>query len=215
MEFKNYKKIDSFISIDEKEQILSFINTIKINQSFDNQHIQNVASKLNGNAYMFDLSNNKITEYFTKFQSSNNICNIILPQIFYDLINKISLYINIPKDNVFLQILDSDKGGFIHPHYDTSLDGYICYKANISVRSSNYNLYLDNEIIDINEGDLYCFEASLYKHWTDPFISKRVILSYGFILEYKDLNRDINDPRVRMSKSIEKYFQKRFLKINI
>jgi len=32
-------------------------------------------------------------------------------------------------------------------------------------------------------------------------------LSFGFVLKYEDLGRDINDPRVRLSKRIEKYFQ--------
>ena len=61
--------------------------------------------------------------------------------------------------------------------------------------------------MNIDEGDLYCFEASLYKHWSNSFDFDRIILSFGFILEYSDLGRDENDPRVRLSKRIERYFQ--------
>jgi hypothetical protein len=55
---------------------------------------------------------------------------------------------------------------------------------------------------------MYCFEASLYKHWTpEPFNSRRVMLSFGFVLPYEALNRSEDDPRVRLSKRIERYFQ--------
>jgi hypothetical protein len=75
------------------------------------------------------------------------------------------------------------------------------------VESDDYRLFIDKEILDIKELDLYCFEASLYKHWTEPFRNKRIILSYGFILPYEDLGRDEKDPRVRLSKRIINYFQ--------
>jgi hypothetical protein len=69
-------------------------------------------------------------------------------------------------------------------------------------------LNVDKEIFDIQQSDLYCFEASLFKHWTEKeFNSKRILLSYGFILPYADLCRTEDDYRVRLSKRIEKYFQ--------
>jgi hypothetical protein len=69
-------------------------------------------------------------------------------------------------------------------------------------------LNVDQEELKITESDLYYFEASLYKHWTEEFNSRRVILSFGFALKYEELNRSENDPRIRLSKRIEKYFQK-------
>jgi len=101
-----------------------------------------------------------------------------------------------------------NKGGKINPHYDASLDGYINYKCNISVLSEDYDLFIDKDSIRIQETDLYGFEASLYKHWTNEFNSRRVFLSFGFILKYEDLGRNCDDPRVRLSKRIERYFQK-------
>jgi hypothetical protein len=71
-----------------------------------------------------------------------------------------------------------------------------------------YKFYLENEIIDIEEKDIYCFEASLYKHWTNEFNSKRVFLSFGIIIPYETMNISENDPRVRLSKRISKYFLK-------
>jgi len=88
------------------------------------------------------------------------------------------------------------------------MDGYINYKCNISVLSEDYDLFIDKESVKVQETDLYGFEASLYKHWTNEFNSRRVFLSFGFVLPYEILNRSKNDPRVRLSKRIEKYFQK-------
>ena len=100
-----------------------------------------------------------------------------------------------------------NKGGKINPHYDASLDGYINYKCNISVLSEDYNFFIGDDSLNVESTDLYGFEASLFKHWTNEFNSRRVFLSFGFVLKYEDLGRDINDPRVRLSRRIENYFQ--------
>jgi hypothetical protein len=131
-----------------------------------------------------------------------------LPEFIYKLIDKISETFKFPKDNIFLQAVDMKKGGKINPHYDASIDGYVNYKCNISVLSEDYDLYVGKESVKIQESDLYGFEASLYKHWTNEFNSRRVFLSFGFVLKYEYVGRTINDPRVRLSKRIEKYFQK-------
>jgi hypothetical protein len=156
---------------------------------------------------MFDISNTELTSYITKFQSVSDVSNDSLPDFIHVIIDRISNELNLPKENIFLQAVDMNKGGKINPHYDASINGYVNYKCNISVLSEDYDFFLDKEILKIQETDLYCFEASLYKHWTNEFNSRRVFLSFGFILKYEDLGRDINDPRVRLSKRIEKYFQ--------
>jgi hypothetical protein len=100
-----------------------------------------------------------------------------------------------------------NRGGKINPHYDAAIDGHINYKCNISVLSEDYDIFIGDEKELINQSDLYCFEASLYKHWTNEFNSRRIFLSFGFIIPYSTVNRDENDPRVRLSKRISKYFQ--------
>lgn len=202
------KKISQFISDSDKLEILSFVNTLNLDIEIKNEHINTVASKLNGSSYMFDITKTKLSNQLSSFQSSENLIDTNLPEIFTDLLNRISAVNQISKDNVFLQILNQKSGGLIHPHYDSAADGYITYKCNICVESDDYRLYVGDDFIDVSQGDLYCFEASLYKHWTEPFKNKRVILSYGFILPYSELDRTENDPRVRLSKRIEKYFQK-------
>jgi len=157
---------------------------------------------------MFDISNTPLTNYITKFQSISDVSKEGLPSFIFNIIDRISEEFNFPKNNVLLQAVDMNKGGKINPHYDASIDGYVNYKCNICVLSEDYDLFLDKESIKIQETDLYGFEASLYKHWTNEFNSRRVFLSFGFVLKYEDVGRDINDPRVRLSKRIEKYFQK-------
>lgn len=201
------KKISGFISNSEKFEILSFIDTLENKSDITNKHISQVASNLNGQSYMFDITKSDKSQKLSKFQSSDNLIHNDLPEIFLSILDRISNRINISKSDVFLQILDQKSGGLIYPHYDSAIDGFITYKANISVLSENYQLCVEDNLFDIQESDLYLFEASLFKHWTKEFNSRRVILSYGFILPYRDLSRDENDPRVRLSKRIVKYFQ--------
>jgi len=200
------KLINNFISDSEKLNLINIISTLDYKQNFDNKHIKEVSDNLKGTSFLFDLTNTDISRKLSNFQSSGNIqSNVDI--IFYKLMDRISTTLNINKDNVFLQILNQDAGGLIYPHYDSAIDGYITYKCNICIQSDDYQLFVDKDILEIKELDLYCFEASLYKHWTNPFKNKRIILSYGFILPYKDLGRDEGDPRVRLSKRIINYFQ--------
>lgn len=208
MEKNNNIVIKSFLKEEEKSLILDYIKTIDNNQIFLNEHIKQVSKELKGDSYIYDLTNTDVSKYLSTFQSSNNILdNKKLPNIFFIIKDRISEMVKIPKEHVFLQIIEMKSGGKVKKHYDTGYKGYINYKCNIAVKSEDYKLFLDNTELDINEGDLYCFEASLYKHWTNEFNSDRVLLSYGFGIDYNSLGRDLNDPRVRLSERIVKYFQ--------
>lgn len=206
-DIKTYKVKKKFITKDEVTQILNWIDSVNHNGNDSNHHLTELSKKLKGKSYIFDISNTSLTNYITKFQSISDVSKDTLPEFIYNIIDKISEEFNFPKDNIFLQAVDTDKGGKINPHYDASIDGYINYKCNICVLSEDYELFLDSESIKVQETDLYGFEASLYKHWTNEFNSRRVFLSFGFVLPYDILNRNENDPRVRLSKRIEKYFQ--------
>ena len=208
MEFTNNKKVNNFVSEDESKIILDWIQSIKHNYKCDNHHINEIRKNLNGDSLMFDISKNDLTNRITSFQSGNDVLPYNIPDIINEIIERISNTINIPIINVFLQVLDMKKGGKINPHYDAAFDGHITYKCNISILSDDYSLTVDKEKFDIKQYDLYCFEASLFKHWTEKeFNSRRVLLSFGFILPYSVLGRNADDYRVRLSKRIEKYFQ--------
>lgn len=204
---ETYKIKKKFISKDEVNQIVDWIDSVNHSGSDSNHHLTELSKTLNGKSYMFDISNTPLTNYITKFQSISDVSQDTLPEFIYDLTERISKEFGFPKDNVFLQAVDMNRGGKINPHYDASLDGYINYKCNLSVLSEDYELFLDKKSIKIQETDLYGFEASLYKHWTNEFNSRRIFLSFGFVLPYEILNRTENDPRVRLSKRINKYFQ--------
>ena len=205
---ETYKIKKKFITKDEANQIVNWLDSVNHTGDDSNYHLTELSKVLKGKSCMFDISNTPLTNYITKFQSISDVSKEGLPSFIFKIIDRISEEFNFPKDNVFLQAVDMNKGGKINPHYDASIDGYVNYKCNISVLSEDYDLFLDKESIKIQETDLYGFEASLYKHWTNEFNSRRVFLSFGFVLKYEDVGRDINDPRVRLSKRIEKYFQK-------
>ena len=207
MESENYKIIKNFITKDEANQIINWLDSVNHTDRDSNHHLTEISKISNSKSYMFDISNTELTNYITKFQSVSNVSGNDLPEFIYNINNRISENFKISKENMFLQAVDMGKGGKINPHYDASINGYVNYKCNISVLSEDYDFFLDKEILKNQETDLYCFEASLYKHWTNEFNTRRVFLSFGFILKYEDLGRDINDPRVRLSKRIEKYFQ--------
>ena len=198
----------NFITQDEANQIVNWLDSVNHTGDDSNYHLTELSKVLKGKSCIFDISNTPLTNYITKFQSISDVSTEGLPSFIFNIIDRISEEFNFPKDNVFLQAVDMNKGGKINPHYDASIDGYVNYKCNISVLSEDYDFYVDKESVKIQESDLYGFEASLYKHWTNEFNSRRVFLSFGFVLKYEDVGRTINDPRVRLSKRIEKYFQK-------
>ena len=207
MENTVYKIKKKFITKDEKNQVLTWIKSVNHEGNDSNHHLTELSKVLNGKSFIFDISNTPLTNYITKFQSISDVSKESLPDFIYNIVDRISENFNFPKDNIFLQVVDMKQGGKINPHYDASLDGYINYKCNISVLSENYDLFVDKDVISIEETDLYGFEASLFKHWTNEFNSRRVFLSFGFLIPYENLGRNENDPRVRLSKRIKKYFQ--------
>jgi hypothetical protein len=208
LDLETYKIRKNFITKDEANQIVQWIDSVNHTGDDSNYHLSELSKTLKGKSCIFDISNTTLTNYITKFQSISDVSNDPLPDFIHVIIDRISNELNLPKENVFLQAVDMNKGGKINPHYDASIDGYVNYKCNISILSEDYDFYVGDEVVNIQETDLYCFEASLYKHWTNEFNSRRIFLSFGFVLTYEDLNRKITDPRVRLSKRIERYFQK-------
>ena len=204
---ETYKIKKKFISKDEVHQIVNWIDSVNHTGNDSNYHLSELSKELKGKSCIFDISNTPLTNYITKFQSISDVSQDTLPEFIYNIIDRISKEFNFPKDNIFLQAVDMNKGGKINPHYDASINGYINYKCNISVLSENYDLFIGDGSINIEQTDLYGFEASLYKHWTNEFNSRRVFLSFGFIVPYNVVGRNENDPRVRLSQRIQKYFQ--------
>lgn len=207
MEPQNYKIIEKFVSDSEVDKILSWVKNIVHADKKPNQHLEELSRSLNGKSFIFDISQTSITQYITKFQAISEVSTDRLPYFLIAIISRISQVFNLPTDHLFLQVVDMSSGGKVNPHYDASVSGYINYKCNISIKSEDYNIYIGEQKLLIKEKDLYGFEASLFKHWTDEFNSNRIMLSFGFMIPYDSMNRNDSDPRVRLSKRIEKHFQ--------
>jgi hypothetical protein len=193
------------ITPEERGKILEFISGLK-GSTVENIHIKTVAEGLKGVAHMWDISKTEVSTYLSTFQSDGNLRTEELPSSVFDILQRISDLTGF-KENIFLQIIDQSTGGEIKPHYDTAYPGYINVKANTPVISESYKLFVGEEVWDIEEGDLYTFEASLYKHWALPFNSRRVLLSFGFGVPYEKIGRTKDDPLIRMSERIYRYFQ--------
>jgi len=205
---EDYKIVKGFINDDEVLQLVSWVDSLNPEDGDPNHHLSEISKTLKGKSCIINISNTELTNYITNFQSISKVLQQEVPQIIKTIFKRISEKNNLPLDNIFIQAVDMNKGGKINPHYDASLDGYINYKCNISVLSEDYKIFIGDSSPVIEQKDLYCFEASLYKHWTEEFNSRRVFLSFGFIVPYSVVGRTENDPRVRLSQRISKYFQK-------
>ena len=207
-ELSPFKLKKNFISNDEVKIIVDWVDSLNPEDGDPNYHLSEISKALKGKSCIIDISKTELTNYITNFQSVSKVLQQEVPPIIKTIFKRISEKNNLPLDNIFIQAVDMKKGGRVQPHYDASIDGYINYKCNISVLSEDYKIFIDGSSPVIEQKDLYCFEASLYKHWTEEFNSRRVFLSFGFIIPYDLTGRNENDPRVRLSKRIEKYFQK-------
>jgi hypothetical protein len=205
---ETYRLKRGFITKEESNRIVSWVETLNATGFNANHHITEITQFLKGNSFMFDISQTEETRYITNFQKRDEVRLEKLPDFIYALLDRIAEDFDFSKENVFLQAVDMRKGGKIFPHYDAAVAGYINYKCNVSVISEDYDLFIDKESVRVQETDLYGFEASLYKHWTNEFNSRRVFLSFGFMIPYGQLGRSESDPRVRLSRRIEKYFQR-------
>lgn len=199
--------IKNFITDEEADRIVSWVGTVDHGGKYSNHHLTELSKNLNGRSYIFDISNTPLTNYITKFQAVYGVSHEGLPDFILEILDRISDEFGFPKEHLFLQAVDMNKGGRINPHYDAAVEGYVNYKCNVSVLSEDYSLHVDRETYNIEGKDLYGFEASLYKHWTEEFNSRRVFLSYGFMVPYERLGRTVADPMVRLSRRIEKHFQ--------
>ncbi len=210
MEKNNFKNFSDFLSESERNDILNFVLNFDLNlDEIQNFHIKTVRSELKGKSFMFNIDETEVSNYLSEFQSGSQVFDrSLLPETIINLKEKISQKCEIELENCFLQIIKMKSGGKIRKHYDSTLPGFINYKCNISLLSDDYILFTNGENISVKQNDLYCFEASLYRHWTEEFKSDRILLSFGFGLPLEKLGRNSSDPRVRMSQRIFKYFQK-------
>ena len=199
----------SFLGRDRLDELAGQVSSLTRPQArVENNHIGTVGSDLMGESHIYDISKTSESSYLAGFQSSGNTLDgSLLPPCLVLLSEQVAEAAAIPPVNRFLQVVRMGPGGRIRRHYDTALPGLVNFKCNISLISEDYTINLDKVSIDVRQGDLYCFEASLYAHWSGTFSMPRVLLSYGFGVPYGELGRTSADPRVRMSERIYRHFQ--------
>lgn len=204
----NFKLIENFISTSEIDEILKYGDTQQevVASSIGNIHVKKINENLKGSSITCDMTCTEISSAASKYQGDAT-CVSSVPAIFHNIKDKIAS-IGIDKSHVFFQYLELKAGGKVPMHYDVAVPGYITYKCNVAVVGPEIDeIYIDKEVFPFPQRSLYCFEASLYKHWAIPSSVKRIVLSYGFLLPYSDLGWSTTDPRVKLSNRLWKKFQ--------
>jgi hypothetical protein len=199
----------SFVDREEMSVLLELVRGMdRPVANVENEHIRTVGEGLMGESHIYDISGTRESGYLAGFQSSGNTLEVsLLPPELVSMSERVAEAAGVPPVNRFLQVVRMGAGGIIRRHYDTSMPGLVNFKCNLSLMSEDYIINVDKTRISVSEGDLYCFEASLYPHWSGTFTMPRVLLSYGFGVPYADLGLEESDPRVRLSERIYKVFQ--------
>ena len=183
---------------------MRYVRGLKPSNDIRNDHIRKINEKIKGFSILCDMTESEISKTVSKFQGDSTIIHSV-PALFREIKDKISHEIKINKNNVFFQIIKMNTSGEVAPHYDASIIDYINYKCNIQIKG-NSEVGIGKELISVEEKELYCFEASLYKHFVEPVKEETILLSYGFLVPIADLSRTESDPRVRMSNRIWRRF---------
>ena len=123
MESENYKIIKNFITKDEANQIINWLDSVNHTDRDSNHHLTEISKISNSKSYMFDISNTELTNYITKFQSVSNVSGNDLPEFIYNINNRISENFKISKENMFLQAVDMNNGGRIKSNVSVILGG--------------------------------------------------------------------------------------------
>lgn len=203
----NLRVIANFISEKEQSQILNGIAAYSPEKTILNRHIKEINDHIKGFSVLCDLSKTGLSNYISQFQGDNTNVDMVSPLII-SIKNRIINELELDGEHNFVQIIGIDENGQVKPHYDAAAPGYITYKCNVAISGpENDKIFVGKDYLEYDNRNLYCFEASLYKHWLEPATVPRVLLSYGFLVPYENLGWEEADPRVKMSRKIYSHFQ--------
>jgi hypothetical protein len=113
--------------------------------------------------------------YSGRYTSRMYMKNQKYPQDVIDISNKIRKFMNIDhypiidghgSDGVVVSV--TFNGGDVHSHRDPrSSNGDICYRCNVMTQEPDEGgiLYVDDQPVNINVGDLHCYYASEQTHY--------------------------------------------------
>lgn len=195
----------NFISSEEIKEILAYDRPIG-GQTIENEHIAAMNKATYGGSILCDLTRTEMTNRIGGFQGDGTVVHSV-PAIYHEIKDRIANELNISSSDVFFQYIVLGSGGKVSPHYDTGIPGYITYKCNICVDGPEKDvLHVGKQTVEVSPGDLYCFEANLYKHWIGARNVARIHLSYGFIVPNIEIGWAEDHPRIRMANRIWKKF---------
>ena len=193
---------ENFLNDKELKEILLFDKNNKENAEIKSKHIEKLNKEINGWSVLCNFSKTKECNQISKFQGDFTQTEE-MPVVFKEISNKISSTLKIKDNHIFCQYISIGENGKVASHYDVGIPGFITYKCNICVMGPKEDVLTvakENHIIKPN--DLYCFEANFFKHHLKENTQARIHISYGFLLEYKDLNWKEDSPRVKLSNRI-------------
>ena len=75
MESENYKIVKNFISDDEVKLIVDWVDSLNPEDGDPNYHLSEISKTLKGKSCIIDISNTKLTNYITNFQSVSKVSN--------------------------------------------------------------------------------------------------------------------------------------------
>ena len=198
--------ISNFITKKEQIELKEYAAAMPVTE-IANEHIRAVNDQIKGRSILCDLTKTDISKGVSAFQGDATEIKEV-PALFHNIGCRIAEKLKICADHAFVQCIASGDGGRVAPHYDAAAPGYVTYKCNVAIDGPAKDLvFIAGRPVEVQPGDLYCFEANLYKHWAEV-ATARTLLSYGFMLPLQDLGWSKDDARVRMSDRIWSRFSR-------
>ena len=87
---EDYKIVKGFINDDEVLQIVSWVDLLNPEDGDPNYHLSEISKALKGKSCIIDISNTKLTNYITNFQSVSKVSTQEAPQIIMNIFERIS-----------------------------------------------------------------------------------------------------------------------------
>ncbi len=201
------KPIQDFISTEEQNEIIHWARTQDLpTETVENEHVKAVHTSIDGFSVLHNFTKTDIATYISKFQGDSRQIDSV-PEVLSNIRDRIAKKFSLDASHTFVQLIVMGKEGYVTTHYDAGIDGYITYKCNMNVVGPDEDtVYIDTTKITVRPKELYAFEANLFKHWVSTCGEERIVLSYGFLVPYADLEWELDDPRIRMAQRIAKKF---------
>lgn len=140
--------------------------------------------------------------YNKRFTSRMHMGNKKYPELVIDISNRICKFMGIQHYPLILGhgsegvvVSVTYPGGDVYSHRDPrSEKGYATYRCNIMTQAADEGaeLYVDDELVDINVGDLHCYYASEQTHYVTEVKGQtpRILWMFGAHRTYQDFVMD-------------------------